>query len=368
MEKAYKFRIYPTKAQAVQMQKTFGSCRFLYNYYLAKQKALYQESKAHLGYVACAKDMTLLKKELTWLAEVDSTALQSALRDLDLAYRHFFRRVKQGQGKSGFPAFKSKREQRKAYTSKMGVKILERHVRLPKLGLVKCKVSKRVEGRILSATVSQAPSGKYFVSVLCTDVEPLLWPSTGHFAGVDVGLKAFAVISDGQILNNPKYLIQSQKKLAKLQRQLSRKQKGSSNRAKARKKVALLHEKVVNQRNDFLHKRSSALVKDYDLLAMEDLKIKNMVRNRRLAKAISDASWGEFQRQIRYKCAWHGKLFVLIDSFFPSSQLCNSCGHKYPAVKDLKVREWTCPVCGSLHNRDQNAAINILNEGLRLVA
>ena len=370
MEKCFKFRLYPTSDQANQMQRTFGCCRYAFNRYLAMRIESYKNDKATINYNACSADLTRLKKEIDWLREVDATALQSSLRDLDNAYQNFFRRVKKGE-KTGFPRFKSKHNNRKSYKSKRvgnNIAIVDSFVKLPKLGFVRCAVSKKVEGRILSATVSQNPSGKYFVSICCTDVDIPQYESTGAVIGLDMGLKDFAVSSEGQAFENHRYLRKSSKKLARLQRQLSRKPKGSNNRNKARIKVARQHEKIVNQRNDTLHKLSTQLVKDYDVICIETLRPKNMLKNHRLAKSISDASWGEFVRQLEYKCDWQHKALVKIDPFFPSSQICNECGAKNPATRDLVVRSWICSECGAEHDRDINAAKNILNEGLRLLA
>ena len=367
MEKCYKFRLYPNSEQELLIRKTFGCCRFVFNRYLGKRIELYKADKSTLNYNTCCADMTNLKSELEWLREVDSIALQSSLKNLDVAYQNFFRRIRQGD-KPGFPRFKSKKDNRKSYITKQNIAVSGKYIKLPKLGLVECRVSKQVQGRILSATVSQNPSGKYFVSVCCTDVEIPQYEPTGATIGIDLGVKDFAITSDGEKFDNHKYLNKSAKKLAKLQRELSRKTKGSNNRNKVRIKVARLHEKISNQRNDMLHNLSTKLVKTYDFIAVESLKVKNMVRNHGLAKSISDVSWGEFIRQLEYKMAWQHKRLIRIDSFFPSSQLCSVCGAKNADVKDLSVREWMCSECGAIHDRDINAAVNILNEGLRLLS
>lgn len=369
-EYSYKFRIYPNKEQEELIQKTFGCCRFVYNHYLSMRKDAWEERQETLNYYACANDMTHLKKELYWLKEVDATALQSSVRDLDSAYQNFFRRAKQGD-KPGYPKFKSKRDHRNSYKAKMSngnIAVLDKAVKLPKLGTVKCRVSKRVVGRILSATVSQNPSGKYFVAICCTDAEIPQMQETGSVVGVDLGIKDLAITSDGMKYQNGKYLTKSKKRLARLQRKLSRKSKGSKNWEKARIEVAKLHEHIANQRMDAMHKVTTDLIRDHDVVCIEDLNVSGMMKNRHLAMAVADASMSEFRRQLEYKAELYGKKVSVIDTFYPSSQLCSCCGEKWPGTRDLSVREWVCNKCGAHHDRDVNAAKNILIEGLRLIA
>lgn len=372
MEKSYKFRIYPNKKQQKQIDITFSHCRYVYNYFLAQRISVYKETGKNVSQYEQSRELTKMRnaEETRWLAESDRSAYTYALRSLDTAYQNFFRGLKAGK-RVGFPKFKSKKSNRFSYTTQFvnnNIKILDNRIQLPTLGLVKCRVSKQIQGRILFATVSKNPSGKYFVSICCTDIDIEPLPKTGKTIGIDLGIKHLAVDSNGVEYQNNKYLAKSEKKLARLQRRLSRKPSGSKRHEKARIKVARLHEHIANQRKDQLHKLTTQLVRENDIICIEDLNVAGMVRNRRLVKAISDVGMGEFRRQLQYKCGWYGKALVEIDRFYPSSQICSCCGYQNHNVKDLSIREWTCPNCGTHHDRDVNAAKNILAEGLTKIA
>ena len=367
--KGYKYRIYPTEKQKELINKTFGCSRFIYNHFLAMKIELYKTDQKSLSYNKCSELLTELKKEKEWLKEPDKFALQNSIKDLDTAYQNFFREHKKGNTNQGFPKFKSKKNNYKSYrtnftNNNIEINFENNQIKLPKLKWIKCKLHRNFTGNIISATISQVPSGKYYVSfnVECEHEE---LPETEKFIGLDLGISDLLITSNGETFENNKLIYKYEKKLAKLQRQLAKKQKGSKNFNKQRIKVAKLHEKITNIRMDNLHKISSQIVKENQFIFSEDLNIKGMVKNPNLSKSIHDVSWSELTRQIQYKSEWNERTYHKVDRFYASSQICSNCNYKNNKTKNLSIREWTCPECGTNHNRDINASINILNQGLK---
>ena len=368
MERAYEIRIYPNAAQRELAERTFGCCRWVYNRCLETRKAEYERTGRSPSVYQLQKLVTAWKRtDAPWLGEVDSHALQQAAVNLGRAFDGFFRRCRAG-GKPGYPRFKSKRDARQSYRTNWGISVPDaRHIKLPKLGLVKARISRPVKGRIVSATIKRVPSGKYFCVLCCTDCpEPEAAPGAIAVLGIDAGVHDLMARSDGVKIANPKALARGERKLAREQRRLSRKRKGSKRREKQKRKVALVHERIANQRKDAIHKATTDAVRESQAIAVEDLNVRGMEKNRRLAKSVADASMSEMARQLEYKCAWHGRRFVKVSRWYPSSKMCSCCGHVLEELP-LSIRAWTCPVCGCRHDRDLNAALNIAREGARLL-
>ena len=358
MLKAYKYRIYPNEEQEIQLNKTFGCTRFIYNQMLADRIKSYEENKDLDIKIIKYPTPAQYKKEYEWLKEVDSLALANAQMNLDKAYKNFFR-----DKSVGFPKFKSKKNNHKLYTTnnQNGTVFIENNrIKIPKLkSMIKIKQHREFVGLIKSCTISQNPSGKYFISIL-VDTENIQLPKLDTKVGIDLGIKEFAITSDGEMFSNPKWLKKSEKRLRKLQKDLSRKQKGSNNRRKDRLKVAKLHEKISNQRKDYLHKISHYIIIENQVIVIEDLKVSNMIKNHKLAKSIANVSWFEFRRQLEYKSEWYGRELIIAPSNYASSQLCSNCGNKSSQTKDLSCRTYICPVCGMIMDRDINASKNLL--------
>ena len=364
MIKAYRYRLHPNNEQITFFEKSFGCVRFVYNWALNQRIEAYQKDGTRISWVDSCKRLTELKKqeETKWLCEVANQSLQQSIRHMDSAFTRFFRE------KKGFPKFHSKKRGKLSFQLVQGVSIdFDTHkVKLPKVGEVKFGKNKEFVGKIGTCTVSKTPTGKYYISILVDDGKPT--PEKAHITadtavGIDVGIKDFAVLSNGQVCSNPKFFEKDEKRLKVLQRRLSRKQKDSKRRERARFAVARQHEKIRNRRVNFIHQVTSRIVRENQTVIIEDLNVEGMLKNHNLSKHISSASWSEFFRQLQYKCDWYGKNLIHIGRFEPSSKMC-LCGY---INKDLtlKDREWDCPQCGRHNDRDLLAAVNIKRFGLQ---
>ena len=351
--------MYPNTEQQELLGKYFGCTRFVYNYFLNERMEQYKTTQKSDNFYTQSKKLTQLKKQddYGWLKEVNSQSLQFTLRCLDTAYVNFFR------GNSRFPRFKSKKS-KNSFTVPQACSVVDNSISLPKFkSTIKIKKHQDISGNVRSMTISEDCDGKYYVAILTEQsYEPI--QKSNKSVGIDLGLKDFVITSDGKVYKNHRYTKKYERQLSKAQKHLSRKKKDSRSFENQRRKVVKIHKKISNSRNDVLHKVSTGLVRNYDIICCEDLNVKGMIKNHKLAKHIADASWGTFINYLEYKCEREDKTLVKINRYFPSSQTCSECGYINQNTKDLSVREWTCPKCGVHHNRDLNAAINILREGL----
>ena len=364
MEKGFGFRLYPKRWQEGLFARNFGCSRWAYNHFLEEKIRVFKETKKHLNYSKCCRMLTQLKKQedTAWLAEADSTALQQSLRNLDQAFDNFSKRASQGVG---FPSFKKKKS-RKTYRTTNAKIVDETHVWIPKVGLVKARISRPVEGRIVSATIKQTSSGKYFIVFTCVDIQEPPKSTDGKAIGIDLGIKSLVTTSDGEKIDGVTDTRKLEKKLAREQRKLSRKKKGSDNREKQKIRVAKVYEKIANKRKDHLHKVTAKIISENQVICAETLDVSGMLKNRYIARRLANQSFATILGFLEYKAKEKGKTFVQVGKDFASSKTCHNCGareDKMPASK----RKWKCKACGARHDRDINAAQNILAEGIRIL-
>ena len=378
-EKGFKYRIYPNKSQEKQLQVVFRAKRFVWNHFLSLNKERLENDEKILTYNKMSSLLTQLKRENEWLKQSEKSVLQNTLKDLYKAFKGFFKK------RRGFPKFKSRynnyhsckmsytnnnieiKMKEAQYTSTGKFKKQNCKVKLPKIKNVKIAYSRQYEGRIVSATVSQDTDGKYYVSLCCVEIPNKQLEKTNATIGVDLGIKKFATTSDNKVISNPKYYRKYESKLIAAQRKLSKRKKKGENRSKQRLIVNRYHKKIYNSRIDFLQKLTTELIKNYDVICLEDLNTSGILKNHKLAKSIADASFFEFKRELEYKANWYDKTVVKINRFYPSSQICSNCGEQSNQTKDLGVRNYICENCGLEIDRDYNASINILNEGMKIL-
>lgn len=367
---SYKFRAYPNNAQKKLINKTFGCTVYVYNYYLNKKIESYKNDKITLGFKECHADLTKLKKEKPWLKEPDKWALSNSLRDLELAYSRFF------NGITGYPRYKKLKYHWKSYRTTFtnnNIQYLDNYIKLPKLGKVKIRGGRPISGRIMNATILQEPSGKYYVSLCCDGIVVEKKEFTEKSIGIDLGITTFITTSNGEKIENVKIYEKSLQKLRRLHRDMDRKVVGSKNWEKSRIRLAKEYEKIRHRRDDYFHKVSLSMISKNDLICTESLGISDMIEKNSkehlhdISRSISSVSWGKFIRMLEYKSILYDKKVIKIDRYYPSSQICSVCNYKNEEVRNISIREWICPQCGAHHDRDINAAKNILNEGLKMI-
>jgi putative transposase len=362
--KAYKFRIYPNIAQQNMLKDMFGTARFSYNMFLQHVKDIY----SYDGTYCSAYDLNVFSAKMrndsrfSFLKQMDATAMQCEAESVSKAFDAFFKK------RSGFPKFHSEKRDKKSYTTKCvnnNIRINHNLIKLPKLRYVKAKISQNISGKIATATVSEDSTNQYFVSIICKNCDIEQYPNIDKSVGIDLGIKDEAICSDGTVCHQNKYYKNIDKKVKRIQRALARRSKSSKRYAKQRVKLAKLEKHIANKRNDYIQKITTKIVKNNNIVCIEDLNASGMMKNHKLSRSVVNSSFRNFRTVLAYKCEWHNRILSVLDRFYPSSQLCSVCGYKNPNTKDLSVREWDCPVCHTRHNRDLNAAKNILTEGLR---